>query len=111
MNCFVPSSASIQNDWLATDGENRCLHSLYVYFALRSCSEKVRKDASGDIHVSLDSSPPCWNDGIEGRRFKLSETPLATFLKEHTQIAKDLTDFILRVLRGVRGWTLSSKIY
>ena len=25
-----------------------------------------RKDASGDIHVSLDSSTPCWNDAIEG---------------------------------------------
>ena len=24
------------------------------------------QDASGDIHVSLDSSTPCWNDGIEG---------------------------------------------
>jgi hypothetical protein len=22
-------------------------------------------DASGDIHVSLDSSTPCWNDTIE----------------------------------------------
>ena len=27
---------------------------------------QVRKDASGDIHVRLDSSTPCWNDGIEG---------------------------------------------
>ena len=27
---------------------------------------QVRKDASGDIHVNLDYSPPCWNDGIEG---------------------------------------------
>ena len=24
------------------------------------------QDASGDIHVGLDSSTPCWNDGIEG---------------------------------------------
>ena len=23
------------------------------------------RDASGDIHVNLDSSAPCWNDGIE----------------------------------------------
>jgi hypothetical protein len=23
---------------------------------------KVRKDASGDIHVDLDSSTPCWTD-------------------------------------------------
>ena len=26
---------------------------------------QVCKDASGDIHVNLDSSAPCWNDGIE----------------------------------------------
>src|ERR1700745_4306416 len=25
---------------------------------------QVRKDASGDIHVNLDSSTPCWNDAI-----------------------------------------------
>jgi hypothetical protein len=24
------------------------------------------KDASGNIHVDLDSSIPCWNDAIEG---------------------------------------------
>ena len=23
------------------------------------------QDASGDVHVGLDSSTPCWNDGIE----------------------------------------------
>jgi hypothetical protein len=27
---------------------------------------QVRKDASGNIHVNLDSSTPCWNDAIEG---------------------------------------------
>jgi hypothetical protein len=27
---------------------------------------QVRKDVSGDIHVNLDSSTPCWNDAIEG---------------------------------------------
>jgi hypothetical protein len=43
---------------------------------------QIRKDASGDIHVDLDSSLPCWNDGIEDRCFKLSETPSATFSKE-----------------------------
>jgi hypothetical protein len=26
---------------------------------------QIRKDAFGDIHVSLDSSTPCWNDAIE----------------------------------------------
>jgi hypothetical protein len=24
---------------------------------------QARKDASGNIHVNLDSSTPCWNDG------------------------------------------------
>jgi hypothetical protein len=26
---------------------------------------QVRKDASGNIHVSLDSSTQCWNDAVE----------------------------------------------
>ena len=26
---------------------------------------QARKDAAGDIRVNLDSSTPCWNDGIE----------------------------------------------
>jgi hypothetical protein len=26
---------------------------------------QIRKDASGDFHVDLDSSIPCWNDAIE----------------------------------------------
>jgi hypothetical protein len=30
---------------------------------------QVRKDASGDIRVGLDSSTPCWNDAIEGFYF------------------------------------------
>jgi hypothetical protein len=27
---------------------------------------QARKDASGNVHVDLDSSAPCWNDEIEG---------------------------------------------
>ena len=27
---------------------------------------QVRRDASGNIRVNLDSSTPCWNDAIEG---------------------------------------------
>ena len=34
---------------------------------------QVRKDASGNIHVNLDSSTPCWNDAIEGVLHKLTE--------------------------------------
>ena len=26
---------------------------------------QIRKDASGNIHVNLDSSTPCWNDAID----------------------------------------------
>jgi hypothetical protein len=26
---------------------------------------QARKDASGDIHVNLDSTTPCWNDAIK----------------------------------------------
>ena len=36
---------------------------------------QVCKDASGNIHVNLDSSTPCWNDAIEGFCFKLIEVP------------------------------------
>ena len=34
---------------------------------------QVRKDASGNIHVNLDSSTPCWNDAIEVVLQKLTE--------------------------------------
>jgi hypothetical protein len=33
---------------------------------------QFRKDASGDIPVALDSSTPCWNDGIEGFRWNFA---------------------------------------
>jgi hypothetical protein len=36
---------------------------------------QVCKDASGNIHVNLDSSAPCWNDAIEGFCLKLIEAP------------------------------------
>ena len=32
---------------------------------------QVCKDASGNIHVNLDSSTPCWNDAIEACCLKL----------------------------------------
>jgi hypothetical protein len=46
-----------------------------------------RKDASGDIHVGLDSSTPCWNDVVElssirHPRFSFSVAPRrARYLK------------------------------
>src|SRR5215467_15778782 len=39
---------------------------------------QARKDASGDIHVKLDSSTPCWNDAIVGCT-KLTETSSSYF--------------------------------
>jgi hypothetical protein len=35
---------------------------------------RVRKDTSGDVHVSLDSSTPCWNDTIRSCT-KLTKRP------------------------------------
>ena len=66
---------------------------------------QVRKDASEDIRVNLDSSPPCWNDGIEDHCFELRETPLATFSKERTKATKNFYFYIfeLRALRALRG--------
>jgi len=29
---------------------------------------QIRKDASGNVHMNLGSSTPCWNDVIEGFR-------------------------------------------
>jgi len=29
-----------------------------------TAGNQVRKDASGDIHVNLDSSTPCWSNTI-----------------------------------------------
>ena len=40
---------------------------------------QVRKDASGNIHVNLDSSTPCWNDTIEGALLEVTEVPLPPY--------------------------------
>jgi hypothetical protein len=37
----------------------------------------VRKDDSGNIHVNLDSSTPCWNDAIERVLLEVTEVPSA----------------------------------
>ena len=44
---------------------------------------QVRKDASGNIHVNLDSSTPCWNDAIEGVLRKLTEALHRYFQRRH----------------------------
>jgi hypothetical protein len=43
---------------------------------------QVRKDASGNIHVSLDSSTPCWNDAIEAALLEVTEVSLHLFSKQ-----------------------------
>jgi hypothetical protein len=50
---------------------------------------QVRKDASGNIHVNLDSSTPCWNDAIGGL-LELTEALRLLFSKEHAKDTKAL---------------------
>ena len=42
---------------------------------------QVRKDASGDVHVNLDSSFPCWNDELRAL-LEVTEVLPAGFSKE-----------------------------
>ncbi len=50
---------------------------------------QVRKDASGDIHVNLDSSTPCCNDYYNrGVLLKVTEAPPPLFSKEDTKSTK-----------------------
>jgi len=44
---------------------------------------QARRDASGNVHVNLDSSTPCWNDATERTLPKLTEShPGPYFSKE-----------------------------
>jgi hypothetical protein len=43
---------------------------------------QIRKDASRNIRVSLDSSTPCWNDAIEGTLLEMTEVPPPGIFKE-----------------------------
>jgi hypothetical protein len=45
------------------------------------------KDASGDIHVNLDSSTPCWNDAIERALLEVTEVPAPVFSKEIMKVS------------------------
>src|ERR1043166_8016395 len=42
---------------------------------------QVCKDASGDVHVNLDSSSPCWNDELRAL-LEVTEVLPAVFSKE-----------------------------
>jgi hypothetical protein len=49
------------------------------------------QDASGDIHVGLDSSTPCWNDGIEGFYWN-SPSPLLPYFQRRTWRGRATTE-------------------
>jgi hypothetical protein len=48
-------------------------------------------EASEDIRVGLDSSPPCWNDAIEGL-LELSEISPLYFSRESDGKTRNLLD-------------------
>jgi hypothetical protein len=67
---------------------------------------QVRKDASGNIHVNLDSSTPCWNDAIEGVLHKLTESLHRYFQRrdEEHEVGKiGLLKILLYVLCALCG--------
>jgi hypothetical protein len=49
---------------------------------------EIRKDASGDIHVDLDSSTPCWNDATAGALLELTEVRPPIFSKANQKTRK-----------------------
>ena len=51
---------------------------------------QVRKDASGDLRVHLDSSTPCWNDATAGALLELTEVRPPIFSKGDTKSAKSI---------------------
>jgi len=70
---------------------------------------QVRKEASGDIHVSLDSSIPCWNDQLK-RSAKLTGTPRPYFQRKpymhknsRTAIRSEYSEAVRRKCRTRRS--------
>jgi hypothetical protein len=47
---------------------------------------QARTDASGNIHVSLDSSAPCWNDATKTTLLKLTKSELTPIFKEAREV-------------------------
>ena len=64
-----------------TENEN----ANFVMTAWIASIQQVRKDASRDIHVNLDSSTPCWNDAIKGALLEMTEVPLLTYFQKRTR--------------------------
>ena len=52
---------------------------------------QVRKDASGNVHVNLGSSTPCWNDVIEGVLLEPTEAIRPVFSNEETKNSNEET--------------------
>jgi hypothetical protein len=42
---------------------------------------QIRKDASENVHVNLDSSTPCWKDATEEALIEVTEVLLPVFTK------------------------------
>jgi hypothetical protein len=63
---------------LASPAQNRNANSVMPAW---TAGIQVHKDAFGDIHVSLDSSTPCWNDAVEEALLGMTEAPLSVFSK------------------------------
>jgi hypothetical protein len=62
---------------------------------------QVCMDASGDVHVDLDSSPPCWNDGIGGLFFNRAKLIYSFFKGEITKDTKK--EFSRKACPGLRS--------
>src|SRR5215471_14975471 len=60
-----------------------------VVMPVRIAGIQARTDASGNIHVSLDSSAPCWNDATETTLPKLTKSELTLICKEAAKHAPD----------------------
>jgi hypothetical protein len=68
---------------------------------------QARKDASGNVHVNLDSSAPCWNDVIE--RFFNCPRPLQTvFLRSarrsRRRVSRAKPQRAARKIKGTHDW-------
>ena len=53
---------------------------------------QARKDASGDIHVNLDSSTPCWNDEIDRDLLEVTELIPPVFSSEDEKGSTPMTE-------------------
>jgi hypothetical protein len=52
--------------------------------------QQIRKDASGNVHVDLDSSTPCWNDAIEWTLLEVTDVPPPRIYKGAIKLWRDI---------------------